>query len=137
MTKLTRVYRPVSEWEELRANMWGEVSDHKAALDRAVSFTGNHLLYGSYMLRVVEEWPVSCENALTDQHLNKRAWIGHAAVALALGIPEDITRKAWGLLTHEQRILANKAAARAIRHWEDCYRQSRGLCEDMAEPMLF
>jgi len=135
--KLTRVYRPVSEWEEIAHNMWGDVDDHRTALDRAVSFTGDHRLYGSYMRRVIEEWPVSCENALTDPVLNRKAWVGHAAVALALSIPEDITRKAWGLLTHEQRVLANKEAARAVRQWEDAYLESRGIRRDVGAPMLF
>jgi hypothetical protein len=135
--KLTRVYRPVSEWEEIAHNMWGDVDDHRTALDRAVSFTGDHRLYGSYMRRVIEEWPVSCENALTDPVLNRKAWVGHAAVALALNIPEDITRKAWGLLTHEQRVLANKEAARAVRQWEDAYLESRGIRRDVGAPMLF
>jgi hypothetical protein len=137
MTKLTRVYHPVSKWEEIAFNMWGDVDDNRAALESAVSFTGNHRLYGSYMFRVIEEWPVSCENALTDPVLNKKAWVGHAAVALALQIPEDITRKAWGLLSHEQRILANKEAARAVRKWEDAYRESRGIRQDVEAPMLF
>ncbi len=135
--RLTRVYHPVSKWEEIRFNMWGDVPDNKAALASAVEFTGNHKLYGSFMRRVANEWPVSCENALTDPYMNKKAWIGHAAVALALQIPEDITRKAWGLLRHEQRILANKEAARAIRQWEDDYIKSRGLCRSMEAPLLF
>lgn len=99
--------------------MWGSVQDRSAWLQRAIIFTGNHAEYGHYMRRVIEEWPVSCENALTDYNLNRKAWIGHAACALALNCPEDITRKAWGFLSNEQRVLANKEAARAIQIWED------------------
>ena len=134
---MRRVYHPISEWEEIEFNMWGEVDDRSAFLEKAITFTGDHKLYGSYMQRVISEWPISCENALTDPALNKKAWVGHAACALALRCPEDITRKAWSFLTDEQRILANKAAGRAIWTWEHAYRKDRGLSEDMGEPMLF
>lgn len=117
--------------------MWGEVSNRKAAIAKAVLFTGDHKLYGRYMMRVVNEWPRSCDNALTDYSLNRKAWVGHAACALAHGIPEDITRLAWGKLTDEQRLLANKEAERAIQHWEYNYSKSNGLRDDMGGALLF
>lgn len=134
--RLTRVYHPYSEWEEVAAGMWAEVEDRKAHLERAVAFTGNHALYGAYMRRVIKEWPISCENALTDPQLNKKAWVGHAATALAIGCPEDITRQAWGLLTDEQRFLANKEADRAIREWEHAYRKDKGVHDPMGASLL-
>jgi hypothetical protein len=115
---MTRIYHPYTLWEEIAANMWGDVDDVRGYLERAIEFTGDHSLYGRYMERVVREWRYSCENALTDLHLNRRAWVGHAACAMALGCPEDITRRAWGYLTDEQRLLANEQAERAIRLWE-------------------
>lgn len=117
--------------------MWGEVPERRLFLQRAVTFTGNHRLYGRYMQRVTKEWPNSCLNALTDYNLNRKAWIGHAACALALRCPEDITRQAWGLLTNEQRILANRQAERAIHAWEVRYRAGLGIREDVARPVLF
>lgn len=135
--KFQRIYHPWNEWEEVSHNMWGEVSDKAAALQTAIEFTGNAKLYGSYMMRVVNEWPISCENALTDSLMNRRAWLGHAACALALKIPEDIIRQAWGFLTDEQKHLANAEAERAIQCWESRYAESKGLCEDMGGQMLF
>jgi len=137
MTKLTRDWRPIESWEETRFNMWGSVQDKEAALYRAILFTGNYRLYGLYMQRIISEWPNSCANALTDYNLNRRAWIGHAACALALSCPEDVTREAWRHLTNEQRILANRQADRAIQSWEVRYRESLGIRSDLAAPMLF
>ena len=135
--KLARVWRPIESWEEISFNMWGESFSRKDLLRRAICFTGNHRLYGRYMLRVTQEWPNSCVNALTDYSLNRRAWIGHAACALALRCPEDVTRQAWGYLTNEQRTLANAQADRAIQSWEMCYRKSIGIRLDMEAPLLF
>ncbi len=134
--KFERIYWPVTSWEEVAANMWGEATDAKSMLEQAIAFTGDHVEYGSYMLRVIREWPISCENALTDSSLNQKAWVGHAACALALNCPEDITRKAWGYLTDEQRLLANKAAARAIREWSDAYAKDRGVLPDVGATLL-
>ena len=134
--KLDRVYHPISKWEEISHGMWSDVEDKTAILKRAIAFTGNHKIYGSYMIRVIVEWPISCENALTDSSLNQRAWIGHAACALAIGCPEDITREAWGHLTDEQRLLANNEADRALRCWRYAYAKDRNLCDDMGESLL-
>ena len=116
-----RVYHPFHLWEEVGAGMWGTVEDRASYYSRAVEFTGNHVLYGEHMRRVIVEWPISCENALTDPHLNKQAWIGHAACALAFGCPEDIVRSAWKELTDEQQFLANAEAKGAIASWSDNY----------------
>lgn len=115
---MKRIYHPIDCWEEIHFNMWGASNNKVRDLENAICFTGNHRLYGRYMRRVTREWPMSCENALTDIRMNRRAWLGHAAVALALQIPEDIVRNAWGYLTERQRELANREADRAIRQWE-------------------
>lgn len=137
MKKLKRVYHPYNKWEEIKYNMWGSVADFKWWLEKAIVFTGDHELYGSFMIRVINEWPVSCENALTDGFINKKAWVGHAAAALAMRCPEHVTRKAWGYLTDEQQFLANKQAERAIRTWQNMYIESKQLHKGVGEPMLF
>lgn len=132
-----RVYHPIHNWEEIVHNMWGEATNPQQALEQAIAFTSDHEKYGSYMLRVVREWPISTENALTDGSINQRAWVGHAACALALNCPEDITRKAWGYLTDEQQLLANNQASRAIQLWRDNYSKSKRIHREVAEPLLF
>lgn len=134
---MKRVWVPIDQWEELRFNMWGEVKDRRRYLDRAVIFTSNHRLYGRYMMRVVSEWPNSCLNALTDGNLNRKAWVGHAACAMALCCPEDITRQAWGLLSNGQRVLANRQAERAIQSWELRYGTGGRIQPAVAESMLW
>jgi hypothetical protein len=135
MADVRRIYHSVDMWEEMQFNMWGSVPDKSAALEQAIEFTGNHKLYGSYMDRVVAEWKFSCENALTDRSINRRAWLGHAACALAIQVPENIIREAWGHLSEEQRVLANNEASRAIAYWES-NRQNQQVSDDVEEQML-
>ena len=87
-------------------------------LHDAIKFTGNSLLYGRAMIRVIREWPISCEHNLSNLEQNRKAWIGHAACALEKGFSESIVRQAWHYLTDKQREDANKKADLAIRKWE-------------------
>lgn len=73
------------------------------------------------MKRAVDEWPFSCEAALTASVMNHQAWIGHAGCAINHDAPEDITRLAWRTLTQEQQDLANMAADKAIAYWKGKY----------------
>ena len=136
MRKFKRVYHPYTLWEEISHGMWSDVENEKEWLEKAISFTGDHKLYGSFMFKVVESWQFSCENALTDYNINRKAWVGHAACALAIGCPEHITRKAWKHLSHEQQYLANEEASRAIRAWEYNYFKSQQLCESVGGSLL-
>lgn len=134
MTRLKRIWHPISAWEEMASPMWEGPS---CSLEDAIAFTGDHITYGKAMARVIEEWPISCENALTNYNINRQAWIGHAAAALEIGAAEKVTRKAWGMLNERQRTLANREAARHIGLWEERFIESRGLHEDMGRSLLF
>jgi hypothetical protein len=98
--------------------MWKKVRNRNDHLNRAIKFTGDAIEYGRWMMRVLSEWPISCEHNLSGNWQNRRAWIGHAACAIAIKCPEDIVREAWGHLTEEQQIAANAKADLAIKEWE-------------------
>lgn len=100
--------------------MWQKIADplRENAIKRAVEFTGNAPLYGRWMMEVLERWPISSEQNLSNTSINRQAWIGHAAAWLAISSPEDITRSAWWLLTERQRDEANAMADKAIAEFE-------------------
>lgn len=122
---IERVYHPYWLWEETHTNMWRQVEDRAEWLQRAIEFTGDARTYGDWMLEVVREWPYSCEHNLTNLTQNRRAWIGHAACALAFNCPEDIVREAWGHLSEMQQRLANRKADEAIEIWEANYAKEK------------
>ncbi len=63
--QLERVYHHWADWEEVRYNMWGTVGDRRRWVKAAIEFTSDHKRYGRFMMRVIDEWPISCENDLT------------------------------------------------------------------------
>jgi len=132
--RFERVYHPIWDWEEINTPMWDGIS---CSIEDAIAFTGDYRMYGLAMRRIIDEWPISCENSLTNYNINRKAWIGHAAAALEIGSSEQNTRKAWGFLDERQRTLANREAARHIGIWEQRYIEDRCLHIDMAQAVLF
>lgn len=117
---MKKLWHHYQTWEDYKAGMWRTLSgtEREEYLEIAIDFTGNAELYGSWMLKVIDEWPIACEQNLTDTGMNRKAWVGHAACCLATGCPEDITRSAWGELSQEQQDAANLKAEQAITIWE-------------------
>jgi hypothetical protein len=117
---MKKIWHPYTAWEDWQNGMWriAKPGTRTRLLRKAIEFTGNAKLYGSFMRRVIHEWPIACEHHLTDQNINRKAWIGHAATCLAIQCPEDITRQAWGYLSKQQQDDANLEAELAIEEWE-------------------
>lgn len=118
---MNKIYHHFKDWEEHQYGMWVSISGErkKILLRRAIRFTGNAKLYGEYMLKALERWPISCEQNLSCHDQNRQAWIGHAATCIAIGCPEEITRLAWHYLTQKQQDDANAVADLAIQKWEE------------------
>ena len=127
--KIKQQWVPYWEWEDWINGMWAKGDESK--LQQAIDFTGDSLAYGDAMKEVVEAWPRTMLNSLTNPSINKRAFLGHCAVCYKLGIQESITRMAWFKLTNEQRTAADKVAQETI----DDYR-NKLVHRNVGEPVL-
>jgi ParB-like chromosome segregation protein Spo0J len=68
-------------------------------------------------LRVVtQEWKFSPEHYLTNERMNRIAWLGQASVAQALGIPSGC-RAGYQLLTDDQKYGADMLALKYLNEW--------------------
>lgn len=121
--KIKQVWIPYWEWEDWINGMWRSLSkeDEHDALQKAIEFTGDHIRYGNAMGEVIELWPRTMLNSLSNSGINRRAFLGHCAVQFKINVPEYITRMAWGELTDEQRELADQAAQSHIDNWIQSY----------------
>ena len=122
---MKRIFHHYEFWEDYANGMWRTLSRELEfeIIPLAVEFTGNHKLYGAAMLRVVSEWPISCEHNLTNVSINRKAWLGHAACCLEYGWPEYLVRQAWHSLTQKQQDDANERALEAIKTFESKHRK--------------
>jgi hypothetical protein len=113
---MKQIYTPYWEWECFQNGMWkGLTSD--LMLKTAIEFTSDHKKYGLVMMEVVDKWPNTMLNHLTNNSINKKAFIGHCACSYKLKIPENIVRMAWKYLSEDQKRLANIEAQKAYKKW--------------------
>lgn len=122
---MRQIYHPYHLWEDWQNGMWH--TGDKNRLKEAIDFTSDYIKYGKAMNRVINEWPFACEHFLSNLSINRKAWIGHAAVSIEIGITENITRMAWGYLTEKQQNDANLQAHFNILLWERKQRLSNIL----------
>lgn len=127
-------------WEDFINGMWRKVDkiEEKKYLEEAIYFTGDHMKYGIAMKSVVVAWPNTMINSLTNNSINKRAFVGHCACCYEFSCPEYITRAAWRELTNEQRYKADLVAQQTIDKWLfDYARKDRKIHTSMGEQVLF
>jgi|JI9StandDraft_1071089.scaffolds.fasta_scaffold17493_4 hypothetical protein len=128
---MRRVYRHYTDMEEYRPDgMWRNVAgqeQRQAYIDAASTLMADPVRFKDAMLRAIEEWPNSCEVAMTTPSLNHLAWFGHAGCCIATGSPEDCTRLAWHTLDEYEQAAANDVASQVIAEWR---RRADGASKD-------
>lgn len=72
--------------------------------------------FGAALEVVTTQWPNSCEHYLTNDRMNRIAWLGQAAVAQALGIPSGC-RGGYNKMTDAQKEAADNLALEYLNKW--------------------
>ena len=123
---MKRVYHHYTKWEDFQSGMYDEVKEgREERVQKAVKLLTSDILCYWYMRRVTLEWKHACEQTFTNRH-NHRSFLGQCACALYAGVHEDETRKAWGLLTEQQRYRANEIADIVYEKWRAEYEKAAG-----------
>jgi hypothetical protein len=68
------------------------------------------------MLLIIDEWPNSCEHNLTNERMNRIAWMGQSALCYKYRIPARY-RGGYNLLTEQEQQSADQAALDVINAW--------------------
>jgi hypothetical protein len=118
--KVDRIYHTWDKWECYRAGFF-EVRAPKGLIDEDCETLYSVLLrdtneFKSVMSAIVKEWPMSCEHNLTNERMNRIAWMGQAALCYKYKIPARY-RGGYNLLTVEEQQAADEAALEYINIW--------------------
>lgn len=115
-----RIYHPYTLWEDYKAGFYNNVSGDikKEMINKVVDFFRNPKLTRDFMMKVVKEWKYSCEHNLTNESMNKVAYIGQGACCIYAGIPSTITMEAWSKVPKESQLEADKIALDVIEYWK-------------------
>jgi ParB-like chromosome segregation protein Spo0J len=65
---------------------------------------------------ITREWTHSCEHYLTNDRMNRIAWIGQAAMAYAMSVP-SCCRGGYNRLTQAQKDAADEVALKYLNRW--------------------
>lgn len=66
----------------------------------------------------INKWPFSAEHNLTNESMNRVAWLGQAAACLYCKCPSQITMESWRDVPENYREKANKIAEKIISEYE-------------------
>ena len=90
---MDRIYHPWDMWECYPAGMYETRPADKSLTDDDCRRIYAELLsdlprFRKALQRVITEWPNSCEHYLTNERMNRVAWLGQASLCIAEGIPQ-------------------------------------------------
>ena len=118
---LQRIYHTWDEWECYPAGFYENRPADKSLTDDECREIYRDLLadeaeFRAALKRVLTEWPNSCEHYLSNERMNRIAWLGQASLCIEKGIPSRY-RGGYMLLTDEQKLAADQAALDALNDW--------------------
>jgi len=114
-----RVYHTWDKWECFRHGFYAERPEGMTQEEGEIAyrdFLGNLPAFRAALEVVTSEWKHSCEHYLTNDRMNRIAWLGQASVAQALGIP-SCCRAGFSLLSQSGKDAANALALEYLNRW--------------------
>lgn len=120
---MKRIYHSYEKWECYPAGFFNNSSGEtkKNHIQKVIELFSNPELTLEYMSRIINEWKYSCEHNLTNESMNKVAWLGQSACCLFAGIPATVTMEAWRLVPLEFRNTADEIAESLIKKYESSH----------------
>ncbi len=115
-----RVFHTWDKWECYRAGFFAERCPNGMTQDQGEEayreFLADLPRFRAALEAVTGGWKHSCEHNLTNDRMNRIAWLGQASVAQALGIPSGC-RGGYHRLSKEQREAADALALEYLNKW--------------------
>lgn len=115
---MKRIYHTWDKWECYPAGFYetrGPMDDEQCR-DAYAEFLRDIPRFQFALARVLCEWPNSCEHYLSNESMNRIAWLGQASMCIATGVPAQF-RGGFNRLSEEEQLRANETALDALNVW--------------------
>lgn len=114
-----RIFHTWDKWECYPAGFYenqkeGMTKDECKEAYRA--FLSDLPRFESALKRVITEWRHSCEHYLSNENMNRVAWLGQASLCIETGIPSCF-RSGYFLLADDEKQAADLLALRYLNVW--------------------
>lgn len=120
MKRPNRIYHTWDKWECYPAGFYATKPPGKMTRDEAEEKYRELLAdtpeFQRVLACIVSAWKFSCEHYLTNDSMDRIAYMGQAALAYKYHIPSSC-RGGYHRLTPEQQVAADLAALEAINSW--------------------
>lgn len=121
---MKRIYHTWDKWECYPAGFYNVKPPKDLTVEQCEiayrDFLKNTTLFEEVLNRVFDEWPNSCEHYLTNEKMNRIAWLGQAALCYCCKIPARF-RGGYNLLTDEEKLAADTTALEGLNRWRARY----------------
>lgn len=123
--EIKRIYHSWEKWEDYKSGFYNNVSgkDKANMIEKVIELFTDPVLTRKYMSKVIKDWFFSCEQNLTNNGMNKIAYIGQAACCLYAGIPSTVTMEAWSKVPNDYKVIADSIANDVLKEWEEFHTQ--------------
>lgn len=115
-----RILHTWEKWECFKAGFYEERPPEGVTQDqgeeRYREFLADLKAFEASLEQITKQWKFSCEHYLTNDRMNRIAWLGQASVANALGIP-SCCRGGYNRLDDEQKYAADQMALKWLNRW--------------------
>jgi len=114
-----RVYHTWEKWECFQHGFYAERPKDMTQEEGEIAyrdFLSNLDAFRAALEAVISGWKFSCEHYLTNDRMNRIAWLGQASVAQALGVP-SCCRGGFSLLPEAGKNAANELALEYLNRW--------------------
>jgi hypothetical protein len=117
---MKRIFHTWEKWECYPAGFYEDEPpagmEPKEAIAAYATFLRDTPRFEAALSRVLVEWPTSCEHYLTNENMNRVAWLGQAAMCIATRVPACF-RSGFNLLSDAEQRAANRAALKWLNVW--------------------
>lgn len=122
-----RIYHPWHKWECYKHNFFGGVLDYERdnTLELYASLLRDLPSFEAALQTITTEWVHSCEHNLTNEALNRVAWLGQASCALVFNVPHNICMSGYNLLSLEEQKAADAMAQKYLDLWLEKHEYSK------------
>src|SRR5690606_4818672 len=137
---MKRIWHPWTSWECYPAGFYSTVPpvgmDADGARDAYRAFLSDLQRFDAAITEVLRQWTHSCEHFLTNDSLNRIAWLGQASMCISTSVSSHF-RGGFKLLSPDEQRRANSLAASRLRQWERDNAKGRAVHSDVAQARLF
>jgi hypothetical protein len=117
--KLKRIWHPWYKWECFPANFFGHLPTNAKKADAEklyAQYLADVSKFEATLKKVTAEWAHSCEHNLTNESMNRIAWLGQACLAYEFKLPSQM-RAGFNILSQSEQAAANLMAEKYLNKW--------------------